>query len=491
MNGIGIINLNRCSDIITIQYSHQNNFNIRPVKVMLEILYIIMYITVSTMGFEKKPLSNEMGKIQYTRKNLSIDEIAEHIKNGHVLSANFTEDDSTIIRQTQRCYENFISTSMIMIDLDGEVELELNELIENLKFKPSIAYTTFSHLIENKGNRYRLLYLFENEIDDIKLYKDIYKIIISSFDFKLKDNCGSNVTQAVFGSKRDCILIKSNKIYSISNFIDISLFNKNNITNSINQISHSIYIYNKENNIIRLERLIQDDEYIEDYWNMSHSDLLSKYQDKYPLFEHTPLYQADDDTPYIFLPPDYIEIKRYWLIDYIYSENGSVKCYTSKARKVKDGEGRKKKLFINGILRRMMIPSISFEHLLNCLVYELYHYIDNSKDIIKKQRLFDIAMSAWNADITQYEHLRQSDNREFIVNDNYCIKYNVSRSTARNISKKAITYDKIGSLYDCNLTDKQNLEVFKEHGLKVSPKTLQRFRETFCITKYNKRNIPK
>ena len=455
---------------------------------MLEILYIIMYITVSIMGFEKKPQPNEMGKIEYIRKNLSIDEIAEHIKNGHVLSANFTEDDSTIIRQTQRCYENFISTSMIMIDLDGEVELELNELIENLKIKPSIAYTTFSHLIGNKGNRYRLLYLFENEINDIKLYKDIYKIIVSSFDFKLKDNCGSNVTQAVFGSKKDCILIKSNKIYSISNFIDISLFNKNNITNSINQISHLNSINKEEENIIRLERLIQDDEYIEDYWNMSHSDLLSKYQDKYPLFEHTPLYQADDDTPYIFLPPDYIEIKRYWMIDYIYNENGSVKCYTSKARKVKDGEGRKKKLFINGILRRMMIPSISFEHLLNCLVYELYHYIDNSKDIIKKQRLFDIAMSAWNADITQYEHLRQSDNREFIVNDNYCIKYNVSRSTARNISKKAITYDKIGSLYDYNLTDKQNLEVFKEHGFTTSPKTLQRFRETFGLTRYNKRN---
>ena len=464
------------------------NSKIRPVKVMLEILYIIMYITVSTMGFEKKPLSNEMGKIQYIIKNLFIDEIAEYIKNGHVLSANFTEDDSTIIRQTQRCYENFISTSMIMIDLDGEVELELNELIENLKIKPSIAYTTFSHLIENKGNRYRLLYLFENEINDIKLYKDIYKIIVSSFDFKLKDNCGSNVTQAVFGSKKDCILIKSNKIYSISNFIDISLFNKNNITNSNNQISHSNSIYKEEENIIRLERPIQDDEYIEDYWNMSYNDLLTKYRDKYPIFEHTPLYQADDDTPYIILPPEYLEIKRYWLIDYIYSENGSVKTYTTKARKIKDGEGRKKKLFINGILRRMMIPSISFEHLLNCLVYELYHYIDNSKDIIKKQRLFDIAMSAWNADITQYEHLRESDNREFIVNDNYCIKYNVSRSTARNISKKAITYDKIGSLYDCNLTDKQNLEVFKEHGFTTSPKTLQRFRETFGLTRYNKRN---
>ena len=118
-----------------------------------------MYITVSIKGFEKKPQPNEMGKIEYIRKNLSIDEIAEYIKNGHVLSANFTEDDSTIIRQTQRCYENFISTSMIMIDLDGEVEFELNELIEKLKIKPSIAYTTFSHLIENKGRNDNLIYI--------------------------------------------------------------------------------------------------------------------------------------------------------------------------------------------------------------------------------------------------------------------------------------------------------------------------------------------
>ena len=96
------------------------------------------------MGFEKKPQQNEMGKIQYVRKNLSIDEIAEYIKNGHVLSANFTEDDSTVIRQTQRCYENFISTSMIMIDLDGEVEFELNELIEKLN-QEGITIIMISH----------------------------------------------------------------------------------------------------------------------------------------------------------------------------------------------------------------------------------------------------------------------------------------------------------------------------------------------------------
>lgn len=449
-----------------------------------------MDITISIMGFERKPQANKMGKIQYIRKNLSIDEIAQYIKNGYVLSANFTEDDSTVIRQTQRCYKNFKSTSLLMIDLDGEVEYGLNELIELLEFKPSIAYSTYSHLIENKGNRYRLLYLFKEEIRDINQYKEIYQIISNSFPFTIKDNCGRNVTQAVFGSKRDCMLIKSDKIYSISNFIKLNHnSNLNNFTILNNQISHSNSIKKEEKNIIRLERLIQDDEYIEDYWNMSYNDLLTKYGDKYPIFEHTPLYQADDDTPYIILPPEYLEIKRYWLIDYIYSENGSVKTYTTKARKIKDGEGRKKKLFINGVLRRMMLPAITFEYLLNCLVFELYHYIENSQDSIDRKILYEIALNAWNTDLDKYEELRQSDCRTFVVNDKYCIKYDASRATARNISRKAITYDKIGSLYDNNLTDKQNLEVFKEHGLKVSPKTLQRFREAFGITKYKNKAL--
>lgn len=446
-----------------------------------------MLMTISTTGFKNKPLSNEMGKIEYVRQNLSIDEIAEYIKKGYVLSANFTEDNSTVIRQNQRCYKNFISTSIIMIDLDGEVECELNELIENLKIKPSIAYTTFSHLMENKGNRYRLLYLFEEEIRDINQYKEIYQIIANSFPFTIKDNCGCNPAQAVFGSRRDCNLIKLGNLYSISNF---KILNQNsnlsNFTNCNYQFSHSITINKEKKNIIRLERLIQDNEYIEDYWKLSHVDLLEKYRDKYPIFEHTPLHEADDDTPYIILPPDYIEIKRYWLIDAIYTEDGSVKGYTTRAKKIKDGDGRKKKLFINGVLRRMMIPTITFEHLLNCLVYELYHYVDNSQDPIDNKRLYEIALNAMNADLNKYEPLRQSDSRTFVVNEKYCFKYDVSKRTARNISRKAITYDKIGSLYDCNLTDKQNLEVFKEHGLNVAPKTLQRFREALGLTKYKK-----
>lgn len=38
-----------------------------------------------------------------------------------------------------------------MIDLDGDVEYGLDELVSGLRFTPSIAYTTYSHNQERKG----------------------------------------------------------------------------------------------------------------------------------------------------------------------------------------------------------------------------------------------------------------------------------------------------------------------------------------------------
>ena len=61
----------------------------------------------------------------------------------------------------------------------------------------------------------------------------------------------------------------------------------------------------------------------------------------------------------------------------------------------------------------------------------------------------------------------------------------MNRKQVRNISRKVITYNQIGELYDFNLTDKQNVEAFKEYGLTISTKTLQRFRKEMGITKYN------
>ena len=75
---------------------------------------------------------------------------------------------------------------------------------------------------------------------------------------------------------------------------------------------------------------------------------------------------------------------------------------------------------------------------------------------------------------------------QFIVNEAYCRKYNVSKKEARNLSKKLINYEKIGELYDPTLTDKKNIELFKQYGLSISNKTLQRFRGEMGLKKYKK-----
>lgn len=72
-----------------------------------------------------------------------------------------------------------------------------------------------------------------------------------------------------------------------------------------------------------------------------------------------------------------------------------------------------------------MYPQIEFEHLLHCLANELYYYINNSKDPISKQELYDIAENAYNENIDKYSTMikqQQTEKRKWIINPQYCIK---------------------------------------------------------------------
>ena len=433
--------------------------------------------TISKECFTQKPSNDEIRKINYERRDLSLDEVVDCIKCGYVFSANFCDDYTTTITQTNRRYNNFISTSMVMYDLDGCIDCSLNELVEKLQIKPTVSYTTFSHQTNNKGNRYRLLYLFGNPIQSIEVYKGIYNEIKSSFNFSIDDNCGSNPTQAVFGSHNGCEVVVTDNSYSIDDF-QLTIPNANGHSNSI--------IKEKRNNI-EIECLFHNEEYKYDFYHLSYQELIDKYKDVYPFFEHTPLPIVSDDCPYIILPENYISIKRYWLCQRVKDEYGDERWRYARIRKIKDGEHRRKKLYLNGILRRKMLPNIVFEHLLYCLIFELYYFYENTIDTIRKQDIADIARCVMMADITKYT-FEQTDKRQFIVNDAYCRKYNVSCKEARNLSKKLITYERIGMMYDASQTDKENIEIFKQNGLDISPKTLQRFRKDMGLNKYRKNN---
>lgn len=73
--------------------------------------------------------------------------------------------------------------------------------------------------------------------------------------------------------------------------------------------------------------------------------------------------------------------------------------------------------------------------------------------------------------------------RKWMVNPYFSAKYGMSKREVINkfkLNKKQY----IGELYDLSLSDKENVEKMKEYGLKLSTKTLQRWRKENNITKY-------
>ena len=85
--------------------------------------------------------------------------------------------------------------------------------------------------------------------------------------------------------------------------------------------------------------------------------------------------------------------------------------------KLKTGTGVEKTL-LNAIVRKYIYPQIEFEHLLHCLANELYYYINNSKDPISKQELYDIVENAYNENIDKYSTMIKQQQTEKKKMDN-------------------------------------------------------------------------
>lgn len=199
--------------------------------------------------------------------------------------------------------------------------------------------------------------------------------------------------------------------------------------------------------------------YINDYFCFGAKELKQRYDKKYNMFYSTSIPVPNDDVPYILLPDNYIEIRQ--------------KKHTTNIESIK------RLLYINALLRRFILPTITFEHLLHCLLCET--------EAIDKLTILNIAYKAFNADKEKYTYLlNKQPQRSFKVNDNYCKKNNVTRGVARNMSRTMITHNAIAHYYDYSLTDAENIEILRSKGVLISIKTLQRYRKLHNLMKYKK-----
>lgn len=431
-------------------------------------------VCLSEQSYDHKPnRDTEVGKLRFNQIATDIDGFADAITKGYCYTPIYNVRSFGISDKTDN---NFRYSSFISVDIDHS-PIEMNTMLERLEFKPTIAYTSCSNGIIEDEYSYRLIYCFEDKIEGTNEYSNYVYTILNANHLSIEDIDKRSLKASQYYNGNGCDNAEINVshiVYSKSDFTDYYAYYYNNVNTSSESIS--LTHNTPPPTIMGLNDTFDNKEFGYDYWNMRMEDVIGKYFSVYPNIEHTPLDEADEDTPYIMFPSDYVEIRRYWSIN-----------SDGRAVKIKDGEKRRKKLFLNGILRRLINPSITFDNLLFNLLYELVYFISNynAENIIGKREIYHIARSVMKEDINKYEGLRGAD-RKFMVNPKYCIKYMLNKKQARNTASKMIRNQGIGELYDCSKTDKQNLEIMKGNGIDISLITLKRWRKENGIGKYKK-----
>lgn len=407
-------------------------------------------VCLSVNPYQEKIDRDKIGDIRYKMVEIPIYEFYKLVLSGYAYTS--------VMKNNWRNRDNFICTRTITYDIDN-ADVPMGECIDTLCIEPTFAYTTSSNGIEGKGYRYRLVYVTD-EMCTVEEYAEASKALASILKLKWVDKRSFMGEQFWFGNA------SAESVYT-GNIILINDIIKNNIIKNNNDTGDSSRKSVSQNIIIHTQHYIVSGTFLQDYRTMSFKDLIEKYRDTYENRERTSI-DIDEDKPIIEYPVGYYEIRRPW------------QKINGETLKIKDGEGRRRKLFLNGIIRRKIYPEITFDNLLYNLVYEFYYYYINDGNKIDKRILYEIANNVMKEDISKYEELGKPLYKSF-VNQLYCDKHGLTKKQALGSIRNKKQY--IGELYDCSKTDQENISIMKECGLDISLRTLKRWKKENGIRK--------
>ena len=488
-------------------------------------------ISVSEYNRNKDVVS----KIKWRQINGSIQNLSDIISKGYAFCNCFNTDESKTFNCSLKKDSNLSAAYLICFDFDA-VKHSVSEFIKIMsqtEIKPNITYTTQNngHFKPNKNetynNRYRVIYVIDTPILNAELYTVLHQQLKEEISLIVNDNniWNDNTDKSVshfFAGCKGTNITTDNNVYSLQWFIDrygITIPNKkdtqnyNKGTKSLNSnvsskkdtqnnnkdyirtlLDHkqsSKYEKDKQNNNIKKENSIIElcVQFESDYYNLPISKIIEKYISEYHPIDSTPL--QDNGELIINLPKDYTEIRRRFNVIEQVKANGDTYKTSINIRR-KDGEGRRRNIYLNLLLRKRINPSITLEEMLYCGLWELFYYTDNqTEDKITKNNIAQIAVNAY------FDECRIKDNntKKYKINKQYCKENNINPKCANifylNSKKKQEKKErdaKIKELYNSKLSDNENINLLSENGINISVKTLRRWKKVNGIIKeYKKR----
>lgn len=465
-------------------------------------------LNVSTGCYPTKKPERPQNIQYHTEDNLTIDDFDKLQRKGKSFCYLFSDvDESGLVTQSQKTKDGFSSTSVIFYDID-KMSIPMEEYIHPLPYKPTYAYTSYSNGIEMPYWKYgyRLLYVIDEPVQSIQEFDELYYSIAAANGFKqttLPDGHKSEfdyrvVNQQYYGGGTNSQSYKTNIVYTkhdFDSYKEKGLVLQSTISTSKSQKEKTKGVATKkkkqekegipnENNIAKGAIAYSSEmetPFYTDFYSLSTKDFLEKYQRDYIGAYYssisTPLI-VSGDVRYALLPEDYQEIKRHWTV----TDEGK-RC----VQKWEIGSGRKKRLYISAQIMKHNLPDITKEELIFNLVRERYYYYDNTDGNLNNRTLESIADSAlhYTFDLAPKEH------KKFEVNKEFCSIVGLSPNQVKNTIRKELKEQEVLSLYDFNLSVKDNLQFLTENGIKVSKSYLYELRKRYSGSIPNENNIAK
>lgn len=422
------------------------------------------------------------------------------------------------MKLTIKADQFFRGSQTVFVDIDFTKYTVIPEYISTLTQPPTCVYMSFSDNKDKHGivsRRFRLVYVLDEIVgleDFRKISATISDRIVLDTGEPMDDDCGTRVSQYMNGVFGNNETYRTDRIYSVSDFIGegIDYIDNPQPQDEVEQETTQI-VFNEQmvNDMVKLE----------------YADFMHYYSKQYKYYYRT-------ERP---------EIEEWINGLYQLTDDNYLQLWYYRERQI-DGMMRRRKLFKNACLRRLMRPNVDPDTLLFNLYVDCFRFFDNSDGVITldtlKRKVVNaikitneqlLAYCNWEiqywqenrpkficypgiittrgqlrtiAKTIRWAEIDKVYDRSKSIGENaetidvpistlyrYCndkwINTNPNRGMTKEEQRKAKHEDKsrkiqlFKKLYDPDLTLRENMEKMEENGLELTKSTLDRWIEKY------------
>lgn len=354
--------------------------------------------------------------------------------------------------------EYFYGSNAICIDIDSTAAPTIQDYVDRLSQKPTFWYTTFSHMEQGKGIRFRLVYALAEPIIGQQQFDavvgQVHRRIESEVGEVIEDKCGEKCSQYFNGTNvKNKELVVEYKYYG---YILYKRYNnvierENNKTTTTNYPS----CQNKDT----LEIPSPNDWLLYDMDHLSYDAFMQAHRHQYNYCYRSDCGEWINDM-YQLVPDNYFRLP-YWV------------------ETIMDGSNRRIKVYMRMCLRRVMFPEINIDTLIFCAYEDVHLFFDNSDGVFNSEYYKRNAMDAFSYTLEELEELYSCTLewlRSKAPKSRIVLKSGVAYGGGANAVIRDIKYEQLNLYYDESLSVMENLVMLQQKvGFPISERTLYRY----------------